>query len=161
MSHFRTLGWCLVACCGFAVEGQDAPVNPDTYESFFRQVSRLTPASPLLENALGTTTEEAQLLSRIANDCEAKSAAFTDEMRTVFLGIQLATFAEEAPPESAVRRYGELNRERAQMVLDHIQAMRTLLGEPRFQRIEAVARSGNANWGSFLGLLQAPRAVGK
>ena len=83
MSHFRTLGWCLVACCGFAVEGQDAPVNPDTYESFFCQVSRLTPASPLLENALGTTTEEAQSLSRIANDSETKSVAFTEEIASV------------------------------------------------------------------------------
>jgi len=159
MSRVRTAGLYLIASCGFAVLGQDALLNPDTYESFFCQVSRLTPASPLLENALGTTTEEAQSLSRIANDSETKSVAFTEEMRTVFLSIRLAIFAEEAPSPAAIRRYDQLKRQRAQMVLDHIQAMRTLLGETRFQRIEAVARLGNANWESFLGLPQAPRAV--
>ena len=159
MSYLRTVGWYLVTGCCCALLGQDAPPNPNAYESFFREVSRLSPESPVLENALGTTAEEAQALSRIASDWEARNVDFTEEMRSVFLSIRLAKFAEEAPPESAIRRYDELNRQRAQMVLDHTQAMRTLLGETRFQRLEAVARSRNANWSSFLGLPQAPRVV--
>jgi hypothetical protein len=159
MSYLRTVGWYLVTGCCCALLGQDAPPNPNAYESFFREVSRLTPESPALENALGATAEEAQALTRIASDCEARGADFSEDMRSVFLSIRLAKFAEEAPPESALRRYDELNRQRAQMVLDHVQAMRTLLGDARFQRIEAVAKSGNGNWSSFLGLPQAPRAV--
>lgn len=165
MSYLRTIGLQLIAGCSLALLGQNAPppqgsLDPAQYESFFRQVSQLNSTQvPLLERALGMRTDEAQALSGIANDCETRSVAFTKEIREVFLCIRLAALAEEAPQESAVRRYGELNRERAQMVLDHIQAMKTLLGEARFQRIENAAGSGNGNWGSFLGLPPAPRNV--
>jgi hypothetical protein len=166
MRYLRTIGLYLIAGCSLALLGQNAPpqqgsLDPAKYESFFRQVSQLNSGQevPLLERALGISTDEAQLLSGIANDCETRSAALTGEIREVFLGIRLAALAEEAPQESAVRRYGELTRERAQMVLDHIQEMKTLLGEARFQRLENAARSGNGNWGSFLGLPPAPRTT--
>ena len=152
----RTVGLYLVTGCCLAILGQDAPpqqgsLDPAAYEGFFREVSALThglalprvaTTPPALEGALGITTEEAQLLITVAKDCTAKSVPFSGAIREAFLQIRLATFAEEAPPESAVRRYNELKRQQAQMVLDHVQELKTAFGESRFQLIETFVNSG-------------------
>ena len=168
----RTVGVYLVTGCCLAILGQDAPpqqgsLSPAAYEGFFREVSVLTPGlalprlaatPPTLEGVLGITTEEAQLLTTVAKDCTAKSVPFTGAIREAFLQIRLAIFAEEAPPESAVRHYNDLKRQQAQMVLDHVQELKTAFGQSRFQLIETFVNSRKGNSGSFLGL---PPAVAR
>jgi hypothetical protein len=186
MRRFRTASLYLVTGCCFAILGQDAPpqlgsLDPATYEGFFCEVSQLTPGltlprvaatqptltlngqttnfvQPTLEGVLGITTEEAQLLTTVAKDYTAKSVAFTGAMREAFLQIRLAIFAEEAPPESAVRQYNELKRQQAQMVLDHVQELKSAFGESRFRLIETFLDSRKGNSGSLFGL---PPAVAR
>jgi hypothetical protein len=154
----------LVPGCCLALQGQDAPLPQESldlpaYESFFLAVSRLTPGTamgrsvrpgraptfngqtttfvqPELEDALGITVGEAQVLRAIATDCAAKSLAIHQALKPLVLELRFAALAEEARPPSVSRRYNELNRQRAQMVLDHVQELRTAFGETRFRVIE-------------------------
>jgi hypothetical protein len=128
---------CLVPSCCLALLGQDTPLPQESldlpaYESFFLAVSRLTPGKafgvamapgstlkrqtttfvqPELEDALGITVEEAQVLRAIATDCAAKSLAVHEALKPLVLELRFAALAEEARPASVSRRYNELNRE--------------------------------------------------
>ena len=159
MKRGRSLFLCPALGCCLALLGQDAPLDLPTYESFFLAVSQLTPGKamgrtvgpeqrialigqmpklvqPGLEDALGITTEEARMLRAIAADCRAKSAAIHEALKPLVLELRFAAIAEEPGSQSVSRRYKELNRQRAQMVLDHIQALKTAFGEARFPLIE-------------------------
>ena len=173
MSRFlQNVGLFLVAGCGLILLGQGAtlqqnPLNLATYESFFAAVSRLTTALPLngqttingqssdlvpprLEDALGITAAEAQLLRSVATDCDAKNLAIQEALKPLVKELRFAALAEEAPPESVILQYNELNRKHAQTVLDHIQELKTAFRE-RFQLIETFV-SARKNSESFFGL---------
>jgi len=151
-----------------ALLGQDAPrfsgsLDISAYESFFQAVSRLTPGKalghtvnpaaastpdrqtmkfvePTLEDALGITVEEAQALRAIASDCAEKTSTAHQAMKPLVLELRLAALSEETPPQDVIRRYAELNRQRAQLVVDHIRELESRFGEARFSRMEAFLR---------------------
>ena len=122
---------------------QDAPrqqrsLDLPSYESFFKSVLRLTIAPPLdgratlngqatniiqpsLEDALGITAEEAQLLRSIAADCAGQLRAIDLAVPPLVQELRFEALAEEPKSESISRRYDELNRQRKQTILDHIQ----------------------------------------
>jgi hypothetical protein len=100
--------------------------------------------------------EEAQSLRAIAADCEANIRAIDIAVRPLVKELRFEALAEEAPSESVSRRYNELNRQREQLVLDHIQGLRTAFGEARFQQIETFIQARKDS-GSFFG--QPPQVV--
>jgi hypothetical protein len=148
--------------------GQDAPTQQKsldlpTYESFFRAVSSLAIAPPVdgqttnLEDALGITVEEAQSLRSIAADCAANIRAIDLAVRPLVQELRFEAIAEEATSGSVSQQYDELNRQRTQMVLVHIEELRTAIGETGFKRIDTFVNARKGNPGSFFGL--PPRVV--
>jgi len=95
---------------------------------------------PTLEDALGITVEEAQALRAIASDCAEKTSTAHQAMKPLVLELRLAALSEETPPQDVIRRYAELNRQRAQLVVDHIRELESRFGEARFSRMEAFLR---------------------
>jgi len=176
VSHLRSVFLYLAPSCCLALLGQDLPLSQrsidlPTYESFFLAVSQLAPGremgrtvgpgqrislnatmpklvQPGLEDALGITFEEARTLRSIAVDYEAKDRAIHEAQRPLVLELRFAAIAEEAPPRAASRLYDQLNRQRTQLALDHIQELKTAFGAARFPLIENFL-SARKNSGSF------------
>jgi hypothetical protein len=170
MRRRRVFLYPALGCC-LALSGQDASLDLLIYESFFSAVSQLMPGKamgrtvgpgqqialigqmpklvqPGLEDALGITAEEARMLRAIAVDYAAKDRAIYEAQRPLVLELRFAAIAEEPRPQSVDRRFNELNRQRAEMVLDHIQALKTAFGQARFPLIETFL-STRKNSGSF------------
>ena len=128
---------CLCPC-------QTAP-DITVYESFFGQVaqaaSRDSTASQRTtpREALGLTDREAQALDELAADCAAESRALTEATRRLTFESRLSSMASEEIPPALTRRLKRLEDERRQMVLDHVQRLKTEFGEQRFQAVEIVA----------------------
>jgi hypothetical protein len=183
MTNLRTITLGLITGFCVGLHGQDAvpsqtPLDPATYESFFRAVSALTTAPPVsgpatlngqatnlvlvqprLEEALGITVDEAQQLRTVAADCATKIDAIDEAVKPLVKELRFEALAEEAPSEPITRSYNELNRQRAQMVLDHIEELKAAFGEARFSQIEAVLktrRSGESLFGRRVPLVVRP-----
>lgn len=181
MIHLRKSVCLFVSCCllalGQGVLPQQTSIDPATYESFLRAVAQLPSAillgkqitlngqttnlaPPALEDSVGITVEEAVLLRSIAVDYEAKSSAIEKALSPLLMELRLAALAEQAPSELIIHRYEELNRERAQLVLDQIQQLKIAFPMERFQLIERFIES-RRNFGSFFPLSPPSRQLEK
>jgi len=101
---------------------------------FNRQTTSLV--QPTLEDALGITFEEAQVLRAIAIDCEARSASIHLALKPLVLELRFAALAEEPSSAAISERYQDLNRQRTQMVRDHVEGLKSAFGATRFARVE-------------------------
>jgi hypothetical protein len=145
------MGLALVGALESSAQRPPDPTAP--YESFFRRVAQLKNASgpvllngqsstltqPSAQDALGLTDEEAQILGGIAADCEAKVSAFDTAVRSVVFGFRLRLVESESP--RATQQLKELERERSQIVLRHVQRLRSSFGDSRFKLLDEFVRS--------------------
>jgi hypothetical protein len=137
--------------------GVCAQADPAAYESFFQQVVRFAqfenPAGTVLLNgqpagvrqytlkdALDLTDEESQVLNTLAAGCESKLRSFEDRARPSTFEARLRLI-EKADPR-ATHLLNQVDNQRRQIVLDHVQQLRAAFGDSRFSALDAFVRSG-------------------
>ena len=153
------LTYLLVSGCGFCQSFPSIPSpDADAYGVFFRQVARfvywqnkismsVVPGSPAdlsqysLNDALGLTQREVNLLTSVATDCESKTQAIDSASGHLILEYRLRLLASKADQEAA-QHLQELNDERRRIVLAHVQQIRDGFGESRFRLIDDFLHSG-------------------
>lgn len=140
--------------CFWPAVGQPAP-DPATYEFFFRQVAQLKNVSgPVLLNgqtgsltqlrpkdAIGLTDHESQLLNAVASDCDARIRSLDKAARPLIFEARLRLIESESPAPELTKQLKDLDNERTQTVLTHVQELRAAFGESRFKLLEAFVRS--------------------
>jgi hypothetical protein len=147
------LAWCSFQS-GFS-QTQNPP-DPGVYLSFFRQVARLERVSgpvlvngqpsdlrqPTVQETLGLTETEAQILSALAADCELKSRPLDSAARlSTFEARLLAIASEGGASTSGTQQRKNLDRQLDEMVGEHIQQLKAELGDSRFEAMDGYIRS--------------------
>jgi hypothetical protein len=146
------LTWCFCpALC------QTGLPDPAVYLSFFRQVVWLKQASspvlvngqasalrqPTMQETLGLTENEAQILSALAADCELKSRPLDAAVRLSTFEARLRSIESEGASTS-VAQQKNLDRQRDEMVQQYIQQLKVEFGDSRFEALDAYVRSKRA-----------------
>jgi hypothetical protein len=152
------LTWCIcpeLCQTGLSQPPQRNLPDPAVYLSFFREVAWLKQAPdpvlvngqtsilrrPTIQEALGLTEEEAQMLNALAADCELKSRKFDDGIRRSTLEARLLAIASEGASERRPQQRKNLDSQRDEMVQDHIQKLKAEFGDSRFEALDAFIRS--------------------
>jgi hypothetical protein len=168
------LTWCVCpALC------QTGLPDRGVYQSFFRQVAQLKQASgpvlingqpsalrqPTIQETLGLTENEAQILSAIAADYELKSRSLDGAVRLSTFEARLSSIESEEASTAVEQRRQNLERQLDEIVQDHIQQLRVEFGESRFEALDGYVRSRRAG-SNFFPLVAAdggpaPRVVHK
>jgi hypothetical protein len=125
--------------CQIAIKkSQTVPPGPaglvQIYQLFFERLAKSTPRNPFtFQNDL--TYAERTLLNNVADDCNSQLQRLDD--RPVVLEARVR-FVEsgEGQEDWMDKRLAELKTRRELMVQDHVQGLRTSLGEERFQALE-------------------------
>ncbi|HWB83974.1 MAG TPA: hypothetical protein VG675_07530 [Bryobacteraceae bacterium] len=144
-------GFCQLASTD---SSQPKPSDPAVFESFFHQVEELQHQSgPLLLNgrpsnlrrptvqvATGLTDEEARILDAIASDCQTKLTSFDVSVRPFVFEARLQLMEPESAPE-ATQKLKDVESERGQIVLRHVQQLKAAFGDSRFQIVDTYVRS--------------------
>ncbi|HEY6340199.1 MAG TPA: hypothetical protein VIY49_01795 [Bryobacteraceae bacterium] len=125
--------------CQIAIKkSQTVPRGPagpvQIHQLFFERLANSTPRNPFtFQNDL--TYAERAILNNVADDCNSKLQRLND--RPVVLEARVR-FVEsgEGQEDWMDKRLAELKTRRELMVLEHVQALRTSLGEQRFQALE-------------------------
>jgi hypothetical protein len=115
-----------------APRGPAGPVQ--IHQLFFERVANSNPRKPFnFQNDL--TDAEMAILNNVAADCDSKLEPLNDSP-VVFEARMRFVESGEEQKDWMDQRLAELKTRRDLMVLDHVQALRTSLGEPRFQALE-------------------------
>jgi hypothetical protein len=116
-----------------APRGTAGPVQ--IHQLFFERVAKSTPRKPFtFQNDL--TDAEMAILNNVAADCDFKLEPLNNDSPVVFEARMRFVESGEEQKDWMDQRLAELKARRELMVLDHVQALRTSLGELRFQALE-------------------------
>ena len=152
------LTWCFCpALC------QTGLPDRGVYRSFFMQVAQLNEApgpvlingqvsglrQPTIRETLGLTENEAQILSAIAADYELKIRALDGALRLSTFEARLSSIESEGASTAVQQRRKNLERQRDEIVQDHIQQLKVEFGESRFEALDAYVRSRRAGSNFF------------
>jgi hypothetical protein len=145
------------------------PPDASRYRDFFNQVAFLRSSPvvgafteqfevrvtrPTLQEAIGVTDAEAASLTAISKDCGVKlsqldgtpgPSKFEALMRSIESGETLAQLEQ---------RMKELDERRDQVVRDHVEQLKTALGDSRFQVVDAFVRGKTPS--DFFPMIGAP-----
>lgn len=125
--------------CQIAIKkSETAPHGPagpvQIHQLFFERVANSIPRRPFtFQNDL--TDAEMAILNNVAADCDSKLRPLSDGPVVLEARMRFLESGEEQE-DWMDQRLAELKARRELMVLDHVQALRTSLGEPRFQALE-------------------------
>ena len=133
------------------------------YRSFFMQVAQLKQApgpvlingqasglrQPTIQETLGLTENEAQILSALAADCELKSRTLDGAVRLSTFEARLSSIESEGASTAAAQQRKNLERQRDEIVQDHIQQLKVEFGDSRFEALDAYVRSRRAGSSFF------------
>jgi hypothetical protein len=136
--------WLLGVCpgvCQIAVKKSDTtpfrgPADlVQIHQLFFERMANGSPRKPItFQNDL--TDAERALLNNVAADCASQLQPLDD--RPVVLEARMRFVESGEEQEDWVgRRLAELKARRDRVIVEHVEALRTSLGEPRFQVLEA------------------------
>lgn len=142
-------------CCGQTPPAGARPFDSEVYEAFFRQIDALHSLSgsdttdviaaggkvvtlnvPKLQNVIGLTDSEADRVFAAATDCILQLASLDKTARPVILEArfqQLESGSVQPPVAQQVKAYEALH---AQIILAHAGAIKTALGDARFQVLD-------------------------
>jgi len=141
-----------VCVCG----AQDRP-DPAAYQQFFRQVAELKSYGshpmartvwgdvpekvPRLQEVIGLSDAEVETLNATALDCGAKIAAFAKAAGPLIFESRLEIAGAGQNSDELARKLKEMDEQRNQMVLAHVQALKTALPPASFERLDAYVRA--------------------
>jgi hypothetical protein len=152
------LTWCFSpALC------QTGLPDPAVYRSFFRQVAQLKQVSgpvlingqasglkqPTIQETLSLTENEAQILSGLAADFELKSRTLDGAVRLSTFEARLRSIESEGASTAVEQQRKNLERQRDEIVQDHIQQLKVEFGDSRFEALDAYVRSRRAGSSFF------------
>jgi len=152
------LTWCVYpALC------QTGLPDPAVYRSFFREVAWLKQAPdpvllngqasglrrPTIQETLGLTESEAQILNALAADCELKSRPLDDAVRVSTLEARLSSIESEGAPTAIGKQRKNLERRLDEIVQNHIQQLKVEFGDSRFEALDSYVRSRRAGSSFF------------
>lgn len=134
---------------------QQIPPDPVLYENFFRQVVQSRKVSgpvllngqastlpqPTFQEAAGLTDQEAQVLSALAADCEAKTGPLHGAVGSLVFESRLQSAESGEVSGWLTQRLKDLDDRRDQIVLDHVRQLKAAFGDSRFQTLDAYVRS--------------------
>lgn len=105
------------------------------HQLFFERVSHSNPRKPFTFPS-DLTGAESAILKSVAADCDSTLRPLND--RPVVLEARMR-FVQSGQEQEAWMdpRLAELQARRDRVIVEHVEALRTLLGEPRFQAIES------------------------
>jgi DNA polymerase/3'-5' exonuclease PolX len=135
---------------------QDRP-DPAAYQQLFRQVAELKSMGahptartawgevplkvPELQDAVGLTDAEVETLNTTAADCETEIAALEKAAAPLIFESRLEIAGAGQNSDELARRLKELDERRKQMVLAHVQQLKTALPPASFARLDAYVRA--------------------
>ena len=104
------------------------------HQLFFERVSHSNPRTPFTFQS-DLTDAEMAILNSVAADCDSKLQPLND--RPVVLEARMR-FVESGDEQEGWmdQRLIELKARRDRVIVEHVEALRTSLGEPRFQALE-------------------------
>ena len=119
-------------------KSETAPPGPagtvQIHQLFFERVASSFLRRPFtFQNDLSDV--EMAILNNVAADCDSKLQPLNDRPVVFEARVRFVESGEEQE-DWMEPRLAELKARREQVVLDHVQALRTSLGEPRFQALE-------------------------
>lgn len=153
----------VVSCCWCQTPAGDAhPADPVVYEAFFRQVASLRGISkndtiearaaggrviilnvPRLQNVIGLTDSEADVVFTTATDCVRQMEALDNTVRPLILEArfqQMESGEARGPVAQRLKAYEKLH---TQLVLMRVQEVKRAFGDTRFALLdEYVMRPG-------------------
>jgi hypothetical protein len=94
-----------------------------------------------VQEAVGLTDQETQVLNTFATDCEAKISRIDETVRTLTFEARLRSMESEGASELLVQRLRDLDKQRDDIVRDQIRQLETELGASRFEVLDAYVRS--------------------
>jgi hypothetical protein len=112
------------------------PADPvQILQLFLERVSHSNPRTPFtFESDL--TDAEMAILNNVAADCDSKLQPLDDRPVVLEARIRFVESGEEQE-DWMDQRLTELKARRDRVIAEHVEALRTSLGEPRFQALEA------------------------
>jgi len=129
-----SLGFCQVAIKPAPYKAPPSLDSIEIHQLFFERVARSNPRSPFtFQNDL--TDGEMAIVNNVAADCDSKLGPLSDQpvrwealMRSLESGEEQQVWLNQ--------HLTDLKSRRKRVVLDHVEALRASLGEPRFQALE-------------------------
>jgi len=129
--------------------------DPRTYLAFFREVTALKSDSDgvlvngvvttikrvTVQEAIGLTDPETQILNTRAEDCEAKIRSIDGAVRALTFEARLRSIQSEGAPEPLGQWLRGLENQRDEIVREQIQQLKSELGASRFEILDAYVRS--------------------
>jgi hypothetical protein len=146
-----------LAIAGSICGAQDRP-DPAAYQQLFRQVTELKSMAghpvarsmngqtvalkiPKLEDAIGLTDADVEILNATAADCMAKIAAFAKAAGPLIFESRLEIAGAGQNSDELARKLKEMDEQRNQMVLAHVQQLKTALAPAGFEKLDAYVRA--------------------
>jgi hypothetical protein len=144
---FGLLGASLCLCQTAAIgvkKSETAPGGPagpsQIHQLFFERVAHSNPEGPLTFQS-DLTDAELAIVNNVATECESKLASLSDD-RVRWEALMRSLESGEEQGDWRSQRLTELKARRDRVIVEHVEALRASLGEPRFQTLETVIQ----NW---------------
>jgi len=111
------------------------PADPvQIHQLFFERVSHSNPRTPFTFQS-DLTDAEMAILNSVAADCGSKLQPLNDRPVVLEARMRFVESGEEQE-DWMDQRLTELKARRDRVIAEHVEALRTSLGEPRFQALE-------------------------
>lgn len=177
--------FCLAACLAPAAclaqppaqppretEAVKPAAEPPSWESFFRQVPPAkTPSSPVAainaqlhvvmrtpsQEAIGLTDQEAALLFAIATDYQAQLSKIEARIPSLTFESRLEYIETGEISKPLADKLRAIDTERARAVQDHVQQLKTAVGDATFERIETYMNNRESS--AYFPFKDVPRAI--
>ena len=154
MLHYiaRTTVTALCLMCGLCRGQQNVP-DPAIYATFFRQVVQLKSGAtvllngrdtglvqPSVQESMGLTDRETEILHSLATDCDAKIRTLDDAVRPAIFEarLQLIDSADKPARVRLIQQWlNDIENRRNQIVRVCIDELRGAFSGPRFEVVQA------------------------
>jgi hypothetical protein len=145
----------LAGCVCQSVCQTDPPADDSLYSALFQRLALqarsillngqpVTLPQPAIQEAAGLTDQEMKDLNRIAADCQTSVRAVERRPHAVFDALMESIETGKDTTAEVQQLAKEEESQRQRIVLDHIQQLRTALGDARFQALTAWLRAEEA-----------------
>jgi len=139
-----------LGAAGLVCYGQDRP-DPAAYQRFFQDVSDLQAAStqaasngddtkpifPKIQEKIGVTDAEGEILNATADDSVTMLAALRPASARLTLESRIEFAGYGKHSDAVTQKLKDLEDQRNQLVLDHVQQLKAALSAASFAKVDA------------------------
>jgi len=148
------LAFCVAGglCVGLCQDRNLYPPSPDpaAYVQFFRDVSANgttidtnipRPPVPKIQDVIGLTDAEVDILAATAEDCLSRMATFQKASAALTLESRLEFVESGKHSEALTRRFKQLEDQQNEMVLNQVRQLKATLLDASFAKVDAYVRT--------------------